>query len=169
MRSRRIMIALICIHKDDLLGVKIEIDHQTIKVINKIAYNYRSTNITNEDWFLCLAIIILGWLYIIALEAVAVEGILIICVDGHIWQCHLIISDISDNYEEQVVITCIKSGLQCSIYPIPLEECKNLCKVWLKQTYKSERAQLVQKNTVEYIEENCPKYPDCMHSMTNFA
>ena len=163
------MVALIPIFKGDLLDVKIEIYHQTMRVIIKGACNHRLTNITNKDWFLCLALVTLGWLYIIALEAVAVEGILMICADRNVWQYHLIIGSMSVDYEEQVVITGIKSGMQCSMCHILPEERKNLCKVWPRQTYKSMCVQVAQQNTIEWMEENGSKHPDYMHSITNFA
>ena len=91
------------------------------------------------------------------------------CADRNVWQYHPIIGSISVDYKEQVVITGIKSGLQCWICYIPPEERKNFCKVWLRQIYKSMYAQLAWQNTIEWIEENSPKHLNCIYSVTNFA
>lgn len=98
-----------------------------------------------------------------------VENILIMSGDRNVWQCHSIISGMSVYYEEQVVITSIKSGMQYLMYHVPPEKHKNLYKIWSKQTYKSAHAQLAQQNTIEWIKNNGLKHPDCMHSITNFA
>ncbi len=44
------------------------------------------------------------------LEKAAIEGLLMICANGHVRQCNPIIVGMSVNYEEQVVTTGIKSG-----------------------------------------------------------
>lgn len=80
------MIRLIFIHKKDFLEVKIGIYHQTIKVITK-------------DMFKSLLLCILVWLEI-ALKKPVVEGILKICIDKSVWQCHLIITGMSIDYKE---------------------------------------------------------------------
>ena len=50
------MVGFIPIYKNYLLSVKIEIYHQTMRVIIKDAYNYKPINIHNEDWFFYLAL-----------------------------------------------------------------------------------------------------------------
>ncbi len=62
------------------------------------------------------------------------------CADRHIRQCHPIIAGMSVDYKEQVVITGIKSGTQCSMFQVPLEERENLCKTLALRTHKSTRA-----------------------------
>ena len=47
-RPKRIIVGLIPMYKDDLLSMKMEIYHQTMKVISKNACNHRPTNITNK-------------------------------------------------------------------------------------------------------------------------
>ena len=59
-RPRGMMVALIPIPKSDSHGVKIEIYHQTMRVITKSTCNYRPTNIIDGDLFLCLALVTLG-------------------------------------------------------------------------------------------------------------
>ena len=130
MRPGRMMVGLIRIHKIDLLGVKIEIYYQTIRVIIKSTCNHELINITNKDRFVCLALENLGWLYIIVLETVVVENIWMIYADKNIWQCHLIIGSMSVNHKKQVLIMDIKSGMQCSICHIPPKKHKNFRKVW---------------------------------------
>lgn len=93
-------VGLISIYKGDLHNVKIEIFYQITKVITEDVCNYKPINIIYKDWFFCLALEILGWLYIIVLETIAVEGILMMCVDRNIWQCHSIIGGISVDYED---------------------------------------------------------------------
>ena len=136
-KPRKMMVGFIRTHKVNLLIVKTEIYYQIIGIIIKGVYNHRPTNITNEDWFLFLALGTLGCLYIIALETVVIESILIICIDRNIWQCHLIIGGMSVDYKQQIVITCIKTGMQCSICHVVSEKCKNLCKVWPRQSDKN--------------------------------
>lgn len=48
------------------------------------------------------------------------------CADDKIQMCHLIIVRFTIDYEEQVVITSVKSGLQCPICTISICEWKNL-------------------------------------------
>ena len=48
-RPAAMMVGLILLYKGDLLGVKIKIYYQTIRVIIKDACNHKSNNITNED------------------------------------------------------------------------------------------------------------------------
>ncbi len=50
------------------------------------------------------------------------------CTDGNVGQCHPIIAGMSVDYKEQVVITGIKSGMQCSICQVTPNERENLCK-----------------------------------------
>lgn len=52
MRPEGIMVGLIPIHKGDLYSVKIEIYHQTIRVIIKSAYNYRLILLIKTDFFI---------------------------------------------------------------------------------------------------------------------
>ncbi len=66
-----------------------------------------------------------------------VEGLLMICADGHLGQCHLIIASISVDYEEQVVLPKIKLGMRCSICQVRPEKRENLCKTWAIRTHKS--------------------------------
>ena len=141
-RPRGMMVGLILIHKGHLLGMKMKIYHQIMRVIIKGRCNHKPTNITNKDWFLYLALGIRGRLYIIASEIVAVEDILMIYADGNVWQCHPIIGGISVDNKKQVVITGIKSGMQCSICHVPPEKREIFYKIWLKQTHESICTQL---------------------------
>lgn len=91
------MIGLISIYKRDSLKVIIKIYHQPIGTIIKDKFN---------SLFLCIVFSLR-----IALEKMAVKYILMICIDGKIWQFHLIIADINVDYKEQMVIINIKLGM----------------------------------------------------------
>lgn len=67
------------------------------------------------------------------------------------------------------MIKGIKLGMQCSIYYTLPGECINRCKIWPKQIYKNIYAQIAQQNILEWMEENCLKHIDKVHSKTNFA
>ncbi len=103
------------------------------------------------------------------MEKAAVEGLLMMCADGSVRRLHLIIAGMSVDYEEQVVITGIKSGMQCSMCQIPPEERENLCKTWALKTHKSTRAQIALQETEEWIEDHGHRDPDSVHSMENFV
>ncbi len=62
------------------------------------------------------------------MEKAAVEGLLMICADGRVRRCHPIIVGMSVDYEEQVMITGINLGMQCSMCQVPPKERENLCK-----------------------------------------
>ena len=114
-RPRRLIVGLISIYKEDCLKVKIEIYHQIIGVITK----YKS-----KCHFLYKVI----WLNVTALEKVAIKGLLMIWIDENMQKCHPIITSISINYKEQVMITSIKSGIQCTICQVPPNKHQNLYK-----------------------------------------
>ena len=106
---------------------------------------------------------------IIALESVAVQGLLMMCKDRNVRQCHPIVASMSVDYEEQVVITGIKSGMQCLMCQVPPKERENLCKMWPKRTHDSTRAQLALQDTAELVKENGLKYLDCVYLIRNFV
>ena len=142
-RPGGMMVGLIPIHKGDSFDVKMEIYHQTMGVITKGKCNNRHSS----DKFPGLRFE--NWPDIIALESAAIESLLIMCADGNVWQCHPIVAGISVDYEEQVVITGIKSGMQYSMCQVPPEERENFCKMWLKRTHDSTRAQLALQDTAK--------------------
>lgn len=59
--------------------------------------------------------------------------------DKNIQQYHSIIVSISVNYDEQIVITDIKSGIQCLMYQVSSKKHKNLYKIWSKKTHNNTR------------------------------
>ena len=71
------------------------------------------------------------------LEKVVVDNLFMIFIDEHVQQYQPIISDISVDYKEQIVITNIKSGTQCFICKIFLKEYENLCKIWALKIHKN--------------------------------
>lgn len=88
------MIGFISIYKKDIVKVKIEINHQTMKIIKKNIF---------KSLFLYMII----WLETV-LKKAAVESVLIIYADKSTWQYHPIIVSITINYKEQIVIIDIK-------------------------------------------------------------
>ena len=64
------------------------------------------------------------------------------CANGNVQKCHSIIASMSVIYEEQVVITGIKSGMQCSMCQVPPNERENLYKKWSKKIYECMLSQL---------------------------
>ncbi len=109
------------------------------------------------------------WLNITALEKAAIEDLLMMCADRNVQQCHPIIAGISIDDEEQVVITGIKSSMQCSMCQVPPNERENLCKKWPKRTHEHTMSQLALQDPEDWIEENRLRHPNCVHSMRNFA
>ena len=122
-----IMDGFIAIHKRDLFDVKMEIYHRTMGVITKDKCNNRHSS----DKFPSLHFE--NWQDIIALKSVVGKGLLIMCADRNVWQCHPIIAGMSVDYKEQLVITGIKSGMQYSICQEPHKKRENLYKMWPKK------------------------------------
>ena len=97
------------------------------------------------------------------------EGLLMMCTDENVQQCHPIIAGMSVDYKEQVVITGIKSGMQCSMCQVPPNERENLCKKWPKRTNERILSQLALQDIEDWIEENSLRHSDCVYSIRNFA
>lgn len=100
MRPGKMMVGLISIHKDNLVSVKMEIYHQTMKVITKSMSNHKLTNINNEIWFFYLILGTSDWLDIIALKSIIIKSLLIIYANKNVQKYHFIIADISVNYKK---------------------------------------------------------------------
>ena len=132
-RPGGMIVGLIPIHKRKSFDVKIEMYHPTMGVITKNTYNNR--HLLDK----ILGLPFENWPDIIVLGSAVIESLLIIWADENV---HPILAGMSVDYKEQVVITGIKSGMQCSIYQISPKEPKDLCQMWSKRTYKSTRAQL---------------------------
>ena len=81
-----------------------------------------------------------NWSNIIALKNVAVKGLLMMCANRNVWECHLIVASMSIDYKEQVVIISIKSGMQYLMSQVPPKERENFCKMWPKRTHNSMHA-----------------------------
>ena len=99
----------------------------------------------------------------------AIDGLMMICAYGNMRKCYTIIAAISVDYKEQVVITSIKSGMQCSMCQVPPNEQENLSKKWPKKTHECTLSQLALQDIEDWIEENGFKHLDCVHLMRNFA
>ncbi len=68
-----------------------------------------------------------------------------------------------------MVITGIKSGMQCFMCQVLPEDRENLCKTWALRIYESTRGQIALQETEEWIADYGYRDPDCVHSMENFA
>lgn len=66
-----------------------------------------------------------------AIKHLACTGMVAHCTDGKDRQCHPVIAGIMADYEEQAIMTCMKSGWDCTICTVPANERENLCKSWL--------------------------------------
>lgn len=108
------MVRLIPIYIGDSPEVKIEIYYQIMGVITKVTF---------KSIFLWIVVQLET-----LLEKVIVEGILMMCIDRKVQQCHSIIAGINVNNKEQVMITDIKLEMKFSIYQVLPEEPENLCK-----------------------------------------
>ncbi|KAN0076227.1 hypothetical protein V8E54_006369, partial [Elaphomyces granulatus] len=58
------------------------------------------------------------------------------CADGRYRHCFPIITGIIADYEEQVLLTGVKSGRHCTICQVPPSERENLQKRWPKRTHE---------------------------------
>jgi hypothetical protein len=71
----------------------------------------------------------------LAIEKLGKEGFNVTCADGYVRLCYPIITRMTVNYEEQALITGVKSGQHCSICTVPSNERENLTKVWPARTH----------------------------------
>lgn len=101
------MIGFILIYKDDSFDIKMEIYYQIIGVNTKNKCNKRHPSDKISG------LLFQNWPNLIILESVTVENLLMMCEDGNVWQCHPSIASMSVNYKKQMIITDIKSGMQC--------------------------------------------------------
>ena len=83
------------------------------------------------------------------LEKVAVEDLLMMYTNRRVQQCHHIISDMNVDYKEQVVITSIKSGMQCFICQVSSKKRENLCKTQALRIHENMRTQIALQDTEE--------------------
>ena len=72
----------------------------------------------------------------IALLETYKEGIEIRCADGFKRRCYPIFAGLMVDYEEQVLITGVKTNMQCSICHLPPKERKRVTKKWEFQTHE---------------------------------
>jgi len=79
---------------------------------------------------------------LVALESLWYKGINMEYADGKIRQCYPVICRIMADYEEQVLITSVKSQQHCTICQVPPNRCKNLLKCYLFRTHKSIKKQI---------------------------
>ena len=80
-----------------------------------------------------------------ALEDLTWAGFYVFCADGFYRQCHPIIAGFMVNYEEQVLITGIKSNNHCSICQVPPDKRENLHEKWELRTHESTQSQILRQ------------------------
>jgi Plavaka transposase len=114
----------------------------------------------------------------IAIEEAAREGVLIVCADGLTRICFPIIAGFAADYEEQVLITGIKSGQHCAICQVAPKERHRLCQQPSPlRTHQSMQAQIEKqrqirrKNVTSYDRTADGKIDKSMwvHERHNFA
>ena len=87
------------------------------------------------------------------------------CADGRYRRCFPILSNILADYEEQVLITGIKSGRQCPNCVIPPDERENLCSKWPTRTHKDMQTQIAKQKRQKIS----PRDDSWVHDIDNFA
>jgi len=78
----------------------------------------------------------------VALETLALDGMLVYCADGQIRRCFPVLSNIIADYEEQALITGIKSGRHCPICQVHPDERQDLSKRWAVRTHEQMKDQV---------------------------
>ncbi len=99
------------------------------------------------------------------MEKAVVEGPLMVCADGYIRQYHSIIAVICVDYEEQMVITSIKSKMQYSICQVSPKERENLYKTWTSRTQKTMWVKIAIQDTKEVIKDHSHRDPEFIYSI----
>jgi hypothetical protein len=89
-----------------------------------------------------------------------------VCADSFMQKYYPIIARMIVNYEEQILITGIKSGQYCSICQVPPKERKNLTGQWDKRTYEDTQVMLYHKCKSHSIKMSKDNW---IHDVLNFA
>lgn len=77
---------------------------------------------------------------VLELEIAIIKRLKTTCADGEVQIYYPVIAEFIPNYEEQVVITNIKSGIQCPTCTVPANKHENLHKNLPLRTYKKSLA-----------------------------
>jgi hypothetical protein len=115
--------------------VKAEVYHRILRMIFKrkiISHTFNSLYCT-------AAMALLMYLLLsksIAIEQQSRDGLKIKCADGRYRHCFPIITGIIADYEEQVLLTGVKSGRHCTVCQVPPSERENLQIRWPKRTHE---------------------------------
>jgi hypothetical protein len=102
----------------------------------------------------------------IAIKELSHKGFNVVCADGFVRKFYPIIAGMMVDYEEQALITGIKSGQHCSICKVPPNERETLTRQWDKRTHEDTQAML------HHIRENHSiktSEDDWIHDVPNFA
>lgn len=93
------------------------------------------------------------------------QGIRLQCADGMVRLCFPIICGFSIDYEEQVVVTGVKSGEHCPICEVPPQERQNLRGKWPRRTHASTQARIKRQRA----DNLSIKEAMSVHDIANFA
>ena len=87
------------------------------------------------------------------------------CADGRIRQCYPVICGIMADYEEQVLITGVKSQQHCTICQVPPNRRENLLERHPLRTHESTKKQIAAQQANDTPQTD----PDWVHPVPCFA
>ena len=157
-RPSNILIALIPIPKETGLYIKAEVYHTTMGIITErkcTAYPHTSVHISDIR-------------FVSAIRRYGRRGIPITCADKKVRRGYPILAGITADYEEQVLITGVRSLQQCPICHVSREEFGRLGK---KQGWKlRDHHWMQQQRRLQLTPEWTPEdHPERIHTFDNFA
>jgi hypothetical protein len=155
-RSNNLLLRFILIaHLNDQNDVKTRIWHEALSFILK-----RKSNIFRIQ----IEHLLMKWLTIIK-NLLQTKKMLIRCVDVRIWRYVSIIIDFICDYEEQILITNIKSEQSCSICQMSFNERENLKKKWSYRIHEFIKKQIRHQRKKKIAQWK----NDWIHEMKNFV
>ncbi len=155
-RSSNLLLKFISIaHLSDQNDVKTRIWHETLFFMLK-----RKSNIFRIQ----IEHLLMKWLTIIK-NLLQTKKVLIRCVDARIRRCVSIKIDFICDYEEQILITNIKSEQQCSICQMSSDERENLEKKWSYRIHEFIKRQIRHQRKKEIAK----RKNDWIHEVKNFV
>jgi hypothetical protein len=117
---------------------------------------------------LCLNLYILTKISL-AIEQLSRDGIQIKCADGHYRNCFPIIAGIMADYEEQALLTGVKSGRHCTICQVPPSEREHLQKKWPIRTHEYMQQLIAKQQTTSLSDFSKQEKAMMVHNVSCFA
>src|SRR3954471_2304521 len=106
----------------------------------------------------------------IAIVPATRRGVKMVCADGYTRRCFPILTKMISDYEEQVLLTGVKSGVHCVSCTVKSNERENLLSQHANRTHQSTRAQIDLQGYKKSIREEIPQNTDdWVHDADNFA